>query len=202
MGMGVGTTWTDAARKKIFADRAAMTIKTLICPSRRSGGPYANKDPSGLMSFKNQDKASPDLPDRTMRAISATETIRPFRVGQAPGRTDCRPGNRTNLPSASTHFSADTPLASLPIGVSIGLSRSPMAYRKRIASGKSGWESRYYENGLSGGDDQSMYSGMDRDNLRWARGAHTITAPATKNVCAKPPMPDSLSVRNASRHRL
>src|SRR6478752_5564964 len=40
MGMGVGSNWNDATRKKIFADRAAMTIKTLICPSRRNGGPY------------------------------------------------------------------------------------------------------------------------------------------------------------------
>ena len=27
----------------------------------------------------------------------------------------------------------------------------------------------FYENGLSGGDDQVMYNGMDRDNLRWGR---------------------------------
>src|SRR4051812_4598498 len=40
MGMGVGTSSTDPARKKIFADRMKITIKTLICPSRRSGGPY------------------------------------------------------------------------------------------------------------------------------------------------------------------
>ena len=44
-----------------------------------------------------------------------------------------------------------------------------MAYRKRIASGKNGWDRNYYENGLSGGDDQVMYNGMDRDNLRWGR---------------------------------
>src|SRR3954471_3015135 len=40
MGVGVGTNWNDAARKKIFAERAQITIKLLICPSRRSGGPY------------------------------------------------------------------------------------------------------------------------------------------------------------------
>ena len=28
---------------------------------------------------------------------------------------------------------------------------------------------QFYENGLSGGDDQVMYHGMDRDNLRWGR---------------------------------
>ena len=51
MGMGVGTNWNDAARKKIFAQRAAMTIKTLICPSRRSGGPYGNER-SRLVRFQ------------------------------------------------------------------------------------------------------------------------------------------------------
>src|SRR3954453_14927337 len=41
MGMGVGTTWNDANRKKIFADLDTKVVKTLICPSGRNGGPYA-----------------------------------------------------------------------------------------------------------------------------------------------------------------
>ena len=39
----------------------------------------------------------------------------------------------------------------------------------------------FYENGMSGGDDQTMYSGMDRDNLRWGR----------TNM---PPMPDNVAI--------
>src|SRR5690242_10111973 len=44
MGMGIGTSSTDAARKAVFAERAPMTVKTLMCPSRRSLIPYPNID--------------------------------------------------------------------------------------------------------------------------------------------------------------
>src|SRR5690349_17246307 len=40
MGMGVGANGSDATRKALFAQRDQTVIKTMVCPSRRNGGPY------------------------------------------------------------------------------------------------------------------------------------------------------------------
>jgi hypothetical protein len=50
-----------------------------------------------------------------------------------------------------------------------------------------------YETGLNGGDDQSMYSGMDRDHLRFARVKHKIFTPAEEDSGGDmPPIPDTI----------
>jgi len=50
-----------------------------------------------------------------------------------------------------------------------------------------------YENGTDGGDDQSMYVGMDRDNLRWGSIEHDVPGPPPGKAPNCPPYPDSPS---------
>jgi prepilin-type N-terminal cleavage/methylation domain-containing protein len=168
MGMGVGTTWSDAARKKIFADRAPMVIKTTVCPSRRNGGPYGNNDPSGLMGFKNQDKAA-----QFARSDYAGN------VGDGPTASfDGGPGSLEvmdlptwesyTIPNKYKTFGADATGVftywsfNRLKSITDGLSKTYCVGEKYIRFDQ-------YETGENGGDDQSMYSGMDRDNLRWGK---------------------------------
>jgi prepilin-type N-terminal cleavage/methylation domain-containing protein len=188
MGSGVGTTWNDAARKKIFAERAAMTIKTLVCPSRRNGGPYASS-PKG---FRNQDKelaafradyagnmgdgddeAFPGGPDTMEETL--LPTWESYKVPQSYGTFS------TYATGIFTYWSFNR-IKSITDGLS-----------KTYCVGEKWLRSTEYETATNGGDDQVALCGMDRDNLRWARGAHSITVPAAKSLDAKPPMPDSVA---------
>jgi prepilin-type N-terminal cleavage/methylation domain-containing protein len=179
MGMGVGTNWNDAARKKIFADRAAMSIKTLICPSRRSGGPYGSKDPAGL-SFKNQDKV-----------LLFARSDYAGNIGDGPtesfpsGPGSLEETNNANWESYSIPF-VYTKFSTAATGIFTYWSFNRVksitdGLSKTYCVGEKWLGPIHYENGFSGGDDQSMYSGMDRDNLRWGR----------PNM---PPMPDSVFI--------
>lgn len=161
MGMGVGSNWNDPARKKIFADRASMTIKTLICPSRRTGGPYTR----GAKIPKNQD---PEL--ATARADYAGN------CGDGPSPAfPGGPGDLENLPNAyQLEHGEYSNFGRKATGI---FTYGDFNRLKRITDGLSKtycvgekWLGRdFYENGLSGGDDQVMYNGMDRDNLRFGK---------------------------------
>lgn len=187
MGMGVGANWDDPARKKILKDRAPMTIKTLICPSRRSGGPYT----VGAKTPKNQDKEL-----ATARAD--------YAGNMGDGDDTSFPGGPDKLEDVDSPGweSYQIPFSYRLFGkdatgiftywsfnrikaITDGLSKTYCVGEKWLGP-------NFHDNALSGGDDQSMYNGMDRDNLRWARGAHTITVPATKNLSAIPPIPDTV----------
>jgi prepilin-type N-terminal cleavage/methylation domain-containing protein len=186
MGMGIGTTWNDAARKKIFADRDQKTVKVLICPSRRNGGPY-------LLSagFNNRDSAS-----LAFRADYAGN------IGD--GNDESFPGGPGSLEEVD---SADWESKTIPLKYytfSYGATGVFTYWNfNRIKSITDGTSKTYcvgekwvplnsYEDASSGGDDQTAYCGMDRDNLRWARAEHPIPFPA-KTLSAKPPLPDSIT---------
>jgi prepilin-type N-terminal cleavage/methylation domain-containing protein len=177
MGSGVGTNWNDATRKRIFADRASIVIKTLICPTRRSGGPYGNKDPSGSMGFKNQDKVALFARSDYAGNVGDGDTAS-FPGG--PGsleETESSGWESYQIPFVYTKF------ASGATGVFTYWSFNRLkaitdGLSKTYCVGEKWLGVNNYENGLSGGDDQGMYNGMDRDNLRWGR----------PNM---PPMPDS-----------
>lgn len=188
MGMGIGTKWDDAARKKIFAERDQMVIKTLVCPSRRNGGPYTLSK-----GFKNQDAAS--LAFRADYAGNIGDgDDDSFKGG--PDKLedmDVSTWESYQIPNVYRLFASDATgiftywsfnrLKSITDGLS-----------KTYCVGEKWVPMSMYENGLSGGDDQVAFCGMDRDNLRWARGDHTITVPVPKNLSAKPPIPDSVFI--------
>lgn len=162
MGAGVGTTWNDPARKKIFAERAAMTIKTLICPSRRSGGPYS---PNPGKSYKNQDKE-----------LATARSDYAGNCGDGPsGSFPSGPGDLETLPTAyQLEFGEYSDFGKKATGI---FTYGEFNRLKRITDGLSKtycvgekWLGRdFHDSGLSGGDDQAMLNGMDRDNLRFAK---------------------------------
>ena len=170
MGMGVGSNWNDAARKRIFAERAQMTIKTLICPSRRSGGPYGVKDPPPGLGFKNQDKVL--LIARSDYAGNVGDGPSPSFPG-GPGALE--ETELSNWESYKMVFDEQYKAYSAEAtgvftywsfnrlkAITDGLSKTYCVGEK--------WLGRnFHDNGLSGGDDQGMYNGMDRDNLRFGK---------------------------------
>jgi prepilin-type N-terminal cleavage/methylation domain-containing protein len=162
MGMGVGTTWNDANRKKIFAQRAEMTIKTFICPSRRGGGPYT----PGTKVPKNQDKEL-----RTARSDYAGN------MGDGP--TSSFPGGPGSIeevdgPYWEQSVAAAPEFSTKATGIFVYWSFNRLkaitdGLSKTYCVGEKWLGTQFYENGQSGGDDQLLYTGMDRDNLRWGK---------------------------------
>ncbi len=183
MGLGIGSNWNDPARKKIFAERAAMTIKTLICPSRRSGGPYGSPSAVG---FRNQD--------------STTHNARSDYAGNVgDGPSPAFPGGPNSLEDteSATWESYQIPFVYKPYStdatgiftywsfnrlkaITDGLSKTYCVGEKWL-----GYD--MYDNGLSGGDDQVMYHGMDRDNLRFGKAS-------------MPPIPDTAIDKDYDGH--
>ncbi len=189
MGSGVGTGWNDAARKAIFAQRASMTIKTLICPSRRSGGPYSNEN--GPEGFKNQDAVT-----------ASARSDYAGNIGDGPDQAF--PGGPGSLETVGT---AAWESITVPVAYKYFSTAATGIFTywsfNRLKSITDGTSKTYcigekwlgpnsYENGTSGGDDQNMYNGMDRDNLRWGRAAYVWTdGVETRNLGAMSPMPDN-----------
>lgn len=139
-----------------------MTIKTLICPSRRSGGPYSTKDPSGL-GGKNQDKV-----------LAAARSDYAGNMGDGP--TSAFPGGPGSLEevdsatwesfSVPTYKSFSTDATGIFVYWSFNrLKAITDGLSKTYCVGEKWLGPNFHENGLSGGDDQLMLSGMDRDNL-------------------------------------
>ena len=181
MGMGVGTSWNDPARKAIFAQRASMTIKTLVCPSRRSGGPYLNY--AGPPSFKNQTAAT--LNARSDYAGSVGD----IDCSSGPGGPDSM--EQTQAPDWEPNYVYGSFInwSSKPTGIfcfwnfhrikdiTDGLS-------KTFIVGEKNMQPEYYETGQDEGDDQNLYHGIDRDTARFA-------SPKA------PPIPDTPNKTNA-----
>jgi hypothetical protein len=157
-----------------------MTIKTLICPSRRSGGPYI----VGAKTPKNQDKEM-----NTARADYAGN------MGDGPMKSF--PGGPdkledTELPTWESYqvpFSY-TEFSTKATGIFVYWSFNRLraitdGLTKTYCVGEKWLGPHFHESALSGGDDQAMYNGMDRDNLRWGR-------------TDMPPIPDTVDDRDSN----
>jgi prepilin-type N-terminal cleavage/methylation domain-containing protein len=186
MGMGVGTAWNDANRKKVFADRDQKVVKTMICPSRRNGGPYAlgsgfiNRD-SGTLAFRA---------DYAGNIGDGDDSAFPGGPGSLDD-VDKPDWETTTIPLQYYKFSSYGATGIFTYWNYNRIKSITDGTSKTYCVGEKWLGMNSYEDGSSGGDDQTAYCGMDRDNLRWARGEHTIPGPPTKNLSAKPPMPDS-----------
>jgi prepilin-type N-terminal cleavage/methylation domain-containing protein len=190
MGMGVGSSWKDAARQAIFTQRATMTIKTLICPSRRGGGPYANTDKtSGAdkpVSFKNQPAAGANARSDYAGNIGNGDDAS-FPGG--PGSLDDTlkaSWEAEDAPLMYTVFSSNRATGIFTAWSFNRLKSITDGLSKTYCIGEKAIRMDSYENGWDGGDDQNLYNGLDRDNLRWGRGPNQAPTKAS----AIPPMPD------------
>jgi len=205
MGAGVGTSSTDPLRKAIFAKRAEMTIKAVICPSRRSGGPYTKQvsktDPTlEAVGFSNQDAtirmARSDYAGNLGNGEDDT-----FPGGGSPEGTTSPTWETLTVNVGARVFSRDATGVftfwsfNKLKSITDGLSKTYCVGEKYVRADS-------YEVCVDeSGDDQNLYQGLDRDNLRWAREKHTIPAhdgiPA-KDVGDIPPYQDSLIDRDKS----
>jgi prepilin-type N-terminal cleavage/methylation domain-containing protein len=190
MGMGVGTSSTDPARIKIFSQRALLTIKATICPTRRSGGPYTNIDKASgttvSASLTNQDDKMTNARSDYAGCVGNGDTAT-SPGGWAPESIDTNPNFETiTINVGAKQFSKEaTGVFTLWSfnrlkSITDGLSKTYCIGEKWIAIDS-------YENGWTGGDDQSMYSGLDRDTIRWARGKNQ----APNQAGEIPPKPDT-----------
>jgi len=188
MGMGVGTSGSDATRKALFAQRDQMVIKTMVCPSRRNGGPYPlgktfKNSASSTLGFRNDYAGNiGDGPDKVFPGgpTSLDDVDLPsFEGYQIPNTY----GEFSIYATGVFTYWSFNRLKSITDGLS-----------KTYCFGEKWVPPSGYEDGSSGGDDAVANEGMDRDNLRWARGAHHITLPMPKDLPDKPPMPDSVSI--------
>jgi prepilin-type N-terminal cleavage/methylation domain-containing protein len=182
MGSGVGTTWNDAARKKIFGQRASVTVKGLICPSRRTGGPYGNF--TGPESFKNQDSVA--LSARSDYAGSVGDIACISGLGgpatleetEAPDWEGKVYGQYIGWSSKPTGIFCFWSFHKVK-DITDGLSKTFIIGEKYI-------QPEFYETGQDKGDDQNMYHGIDRDTLRFGSkdAPPQQDTPGVSNACA------------------
>jgi prepilin-type N-terminal cleavage/methylation domain-containing protein len=207
MGMGVGTSSTDSARKKVFAERAGLTIKTLNCPSRRGGGPWGKW--KSITDSTNTDcgianQSSTGGNDDVMQNARSD-----YAGNLGDGEDDTFPGGTrpesTDSPTweDDVHNSTIRKFSWQATGVFTYWSFNRLksiedGLSKTYCIGEKNIRLDAYENGTDGGDDQSMYVGMDRDNLRWGRIKHNVPGPppATPGDC--PPYPDGTEKHESS----
>jgi prepilin-type N-terminal cleavage/methylation domain-containing protein len=169
----LGKGQTPAQKKITFAERSGMVINSLVCPSRRSGGPYANR--VGNPGFKNQN---------TMTSYA--------RSDYAGNLGDGKPVDDPTLDGSCPGFPEGPSLAELKDPEWIEVVLPSNTYKpflhgatgiftfwhfrkiKEVTDGLSNTyligekfvSSNHYEDGEDRGDDQNMYQGLDRDVLR------------------------------------
>lgn len=183
MGFGIGTSSTDAARKKVFAQRAQIPIKTLNCPSRRGGGPFpkaaSKTDPTPVaVGWGNADDTMQNARSDYAGNIGDGDEAS-FPGGSSPESTDSPTWETLTVNVAYRKFSVDATGVftywswNRIKSITDGLSKTYCVGEKYVRADS-------YEISVEeGGDDQNMYCGMDRDNLRWGRSKHTSPPYAT-----------------------
>jgi prepilin-type N-terminal cleavage/methylation domain-containing protein len=197
IGFGVGTSSTDAARKALFAQRAQQTVKALICPSRRGGGPYA----------KQKSKTDP-----TIEGVKFTNQDEAMLNARADYAANIGDGDDGTFPGGTTPETAETDPSwenvSVAVAYRIFAKEATGVYTlwsfNRIKSITDGLSKTYsigekymktdsYEISVEeSGDDANLYEGLDCDNLRWGRGKHTVPGPPIKDLGDIPPYQDGL----------
>ena len=172
--MGKGQ--TSAQKRITFAERSQMPVSALVCPSRRSGGPYANK--SSPESYKNQNTLT-----SYVRADYAGNLGdgKPVDLPGADGSCPSFPGGESSIavlkdPEWQAVVLPTTTYAPFYKNATGIFSFWKFRRLKEIEDGLSNTyligekfvSSNHYEDGEDRGDDQNMYQGLDRDILRMA----------------------------------
>jgi prepilin-type N-terminal cleavage/methylation domain-containing protein len=176
IGFGVGTGTGDAARKAAIATRLPMTVKAANCPSRRNGGPYGKFNKTTGVAEKPSVDGNATVDSSTVCARSDyAACLGNGDTATSPGGTNPEgidsDGNweSINVNIGLKEFSKDA------TGVTTYWSFNNLkaitdGLSKTFYCGEKAVPMTSYDNGWSGGDDQSMYGGLDRDIVRWARG--------------------------------
>jgi hypothetical protein len=169
-GLGQGFKCTDAASKAAIGQMISTPVSIFYCPSRRASQAY----PMGPRPYPNLDQ--PPLAAKTDYAGNMGD------YAYAGRGTDTGP---TTLAAAETYswkFSGDAfvkqqrlqfnnPSFSGLTGIifqrsEIKIKQITDGTTQTLLIGEKNLAADHYEDGAPGNDDQSMYNGHDRDNLR------------------------------------
>jgi hypothetical protein len=183
----------DDASKKAIGDMISTSVSVFYCPSRRTAQPY----PMGSRPYPN-----------LIPPTHAAKTDYAGNIGDYPysGRgTDVGPASIAQAPDHFWKFSGDKfvlqqrmlfkdPSFNGLTGVifqrsEVRISHITDGTTHTYLIGEKNLDPKHYEDGACGNDDQSMYNGHDKDNLRstfvWYPGREGIGAP----IC--PAVPDT-----------
>jgi prepilin-type N-terminal cleavage/methylation domain-containing protein len=200
-GIGQGFKCTDPNSKAALGQMIASSVAVFYCPTRRAAQPY----PMGARPYPNLDP--PPFAGKTDYAGNLGGDLAHLGMG-----TDEGPRSLAAAPTYRWKYSGD-------VFVAFAKSRFPnfhgfdgmtgIIFQRseiKIAQitdgttytyliGEKCVDSLQYDSGNTGNDDQSMYNGYDKDNLRgamsWIPGFEHNGPPRY------PPMPDTPGVENA-----
>jgi type II secretory pathway pseudopilin PulG len=193
--VGRGFKCSDANSKAAIGKMVATSATVFYCPSRRPAQsyPWTNKN------FVNFDP--PDVAGKTDYAGNIGGTFANLGIG-----TDVGPATLAAAANYGWGFSGDKFIERQKIRypsfegmTGVIFQRSEIELRQitdgtthTYLLGEKNLEADHYEDGIPGNDDQSMYNGYDKDNLR----AADIWLPGLENVGLpiRPPVPDTPGV--------
>jgi prepilin-type N-terminal cleavage/methylation domain-containing protein len=195
-GVGRGFKCTDTNAKDALGEMVSTSVAVFYCPTRRAAQPY----PMGSRPYPNL--TQPPVAAKTDYAGN----IGDYAIA---GRgTDVGP---TSLETAATYqwkFSGEKFVNNIRLqfkdhnftGLTGVIFQRSEIQIKHITDGtthtyllgEKNLDANHYEDGVPGNDDQSMYNGYDKDNLRstaiWYPGFENKGAP----IC--PPQPDTPNI--------
>ena len=157
----LGKGMTGAARQAAIVDQVGKQMRGMVCPSRRSGGPWPN---GGGRVFADCGPTPPPLLARTDYAGNTGGDTQQSEVSPGPATLaagDAMSWPAYGSPSNKPFFSGIFFIRSTVriAGVTRGTSNVMMVGEKLMLI-------RNYEDGLCGGDNEGMYTGMDNDSFR------------------------------------
>ncbi len=172
-GVGQGFRCTDPQSRAAIGQMVSTYVSIFYCPSRRGPQSY----PHGARTIRNYDP--PPLAGKTDYACNQGDSS---RYG-----TDIGP---TSLDAYSTHrwlyYVGQT---------GVVYQRSEVRFKHILDGtshtylfGEKNLDPNHYTDGLAGNDDQSMYTGYDRDNVR---STYVVRHEASGRIYFNPPLPDT-----------
>jgi prepilin-type N-terminal cleavage/methylation domain-containing protein len=195
--IGQGYKCSDPSSRAAIGQMVATPVSIFYCPSRR--GPQAY--PHGSRTIRNYDP--PPLSAKTDYAGNMGGAYASCGIG-----TDEGPPSLAEAATYGWKFSGDAFIAfwSKPARLpgfegmtGVIFQRSEIKLREitdgtthTYLLGEKNVDPDHYEDGIPGNDDQSMYNGYDKDNLRaadvWVAGSENKGQPI------RPPVPDTAGV--------
>jgi prepilin-type N-terminal cleavage/methylation domain-containing protein len=192
-GVGQGFKCADPNSRKALGDMIATSIALFNCPTRRAAQPY----PMGVRAYPNLDP--PPLAGKTDYAGNMGDYAYAGRGTDEGPRTLADAAtydwkfsgdkfiNRMRLQFKDPSFSGLTGVIFQRSEVKISQITDGTTYTYLI--GEKNLAADHYDDGVPGNDDQSMYNGHDKDNLR----STTVWFPGFENKGAPqcPAVPDT-----------
>jgi prepilin-type N-terminal cleavage/methylation domain-containing protein len=192
-GVGQGFKCGDANSRKVIGQMIVTPVSVFNCPSRRAAAAYP------APNYGNVNFEPPSLPLFTAKSDYACN-VGSFGAGLD---TDVGPATIAEAATYAWKFSGPTFVASTRTypGWVPGTALSGVIFQRSTISfsqitdgtshtylyGEKNLNPNAYLTGEAGNDDQSMYNGYDRDNIR----STWVLVGTTGNVYGNPPVPDT-----------